>query len=92
MALFLLRARLKNGPGGEIGKHKGLKIPRPNGLSGSSPLRGTTCHTHMGRLKIRRFVNSGRTGSIPVSGTMELVAKALLASRLPLLASMCSTG
>ena len=30
------------GRGGEIGKHKGLKIPRLNGLVGSSPTRGTT--------------------------------------------------
>ena len=28
-------------PGGEIGKHKGLKIPRPQGLAGSSPALGT---------------------------------------------------
>ncbi len=28
-------------PGGEIGRHKGLKIPRLNGRAGSSPAPGT---------------------------------------------------
>jgi hypothetical protein len=31
----------KNGRGGEIGKHRGLKIPRLKGLAGSSPAPGT---------------------------------------------------
>ena len=30
------------GPGGEIGRRKGLKIPRPKGHAGSSPALGTT--------------------------------------------------
>jgi hypothetical protein len=29
-------------PGGEIGRHKGLKIPRPQGHTGSIPVPGTT--------------------------------------------------
>ncbi len=29
-------------PGGEIGRRKGLKIPRPNGRAGSIPAPGTT--------------------------------------------------
>ncbi len=28
-------------PGGEIGRRKGLKIPRPNGRAGSIPALGT---------------------------------------------------
>ena len=28
-------------PGGETGKRKGLKIPRPHGFAGSSPAPGT---------------------------------------------------
>ena len=28
-------------PGGETGRRKGLKIPRPNGRAGSSPAPGT---------------------------------------------------
>ena len=31
-------------PGGEIGRHKGLKIPRLNGRAGSSPAPGTIAH------------------------------------------------
>src|SRR4026208_1412949 len=30
-------------PGGEIGRRKGLKIPRPQGHDGSSPSPGTKC-------------------------------------------------
>src|SRR5262245_65481957 len=29
-------------PGGETGRHKGLKIPRPQGHAGSTPAPGTT--------------------------------------------------
>ena len=32
---------------GEIGKHKGLKIPRLNGLAGSSPAARTTFLGHL---------------------------------------------
>ena len=31
----------RTGLGGEIGRRKGLKIPRPNGRAGSIPARGT---------------------------------------------------
>ena len=37
-----LKALVSSGCGrGEIGKHKGLKIPRPHGLAGSSPAART---------------------------------------------------
>ena len=32
---------IKQCPGGGIGRHKGLKIPRLNGRAGSSPAAGT---------------------------------------------------
>ena len=32
---------------GEIGKHKGLKIPRPKSLAGSSPAARTTFSGHL---------------------------------------------
>ena len=42
-SLVGLKALLTKGCGrGEIGKHKGLKIPRLNGLAGSSPAARTT--------------------------------------------------
>ena len=41
---------------------------------------------HIG-LKIRRFVNNGRTGSIPVSGTTSLITQV---SRTPLTRSSSS--
>ena len=31
-----------DGPGGETGRRKGLKIPRPYGCAGSTPAPGTT--------------------------------------------------
>ena len=33
-------------PGGEIGRHKGLKIPRSKDRAGSSPASGTTTSTN----------------------------------------------
>ena len=33
--------RRSSGPGGEIGRRKGLKIPRPHGRAGSTPAPGT---------------------------------------------------
>ncbi len=36
------RLILFNGPDGEIGRHKGLKIPRLNGRAGSIPAPGTS--------------------------------------------------
>ena len=32
----------RNRPGGETGKRRGLKIPRPRGLAGSKPAPGTS--------------------------------------------------
>ena len=34
--------KVKNCPGGEIGRHKGLKIPRRKLRAGSIPASGTT--------------------------------------------------
>ena len=41
-ASFLIKSlHFTTCPGGGIGRHKGLKIPRPHGLAGSSPALGT---------------------------------------------------
>jgi hypothetical protein len=39
--MFLLMEKFKFSPGGEIGRHKGLKIPRRRLRAGSSPALGT---------------------------------------------------
>jgi hypothetical protein len=36
-----------NSPGGGIGRHKGLKIPRQKWRAGSSPAPGTTNKNHI---------------------------------------------
>lgn len=40
-------------PDGGIGRHKGLKIPRPQGCAGSSPAPGTIDITEEKRLSLK---------------------------------------
>jgi FAD-dependent urate hydroxylase len=56
-------------PGGEIGRHKGLKIPRPKGCTGSTPVPGTTylqCGTcsQMLRIAIIGYGTAGQATAI----------------------------
>ncbi len=49
-------------PGGEIGRHKGFKIPRLSSRAGSSPARGTitlkdTSLRRVGRVAMQRIAN-----------------------------------
>ena len=44
-------------PGGGIGRHKGLKIPRQKYRAGSSPASGTTLHNFSDDLDIAMIQN-----------------------------------
>ncbi len=45
-------------PGGEIGRRKGLKIPRPKGRAGSTPAPGTISPVFLVPVLVLRFTRS----------------------------------
>ena len=47
---FFIKVECGLCPGGEIGRHKGLKIPRLNGCAGSTPAPGTSSVFLLSRL------------------------------------------